>query len=140
MKKTKYIYFFRNFYINVNSTLFGIILISKKHLLWGFSKWPPFKQSVPGLNRDMSLNFYWLRSANHMKSIDKCVKGMKKHVLAKKKQTFTNGLNMGLPKQELKRKSMKGKHTDSQVKKIFWMPQLVKVMLAIWKHLLLDFL
>ena len=50
--------------------------------------------NVPGLNWGLSLNFFGLRSANHMKFTEEYVMYMKMHVLINK--MFTNGLNMGL--------------------------------------------
>ena len=47
------------------------------------------------LNRGLSWKFWWLRNANRVKIIEKCVKCTEKYVLVKK--IFKNGLNMGLP-------------------------------------------
>ena len=52
-------------------------------------------QSVPRLNRDLSPNFWWLKSANHVKSTEDCVMSTEKPVLAKK--MLTNKLNIFLP-------------------------------------------
>ena len=52
------------------------------------------KQNSPGLNRSLSLNFCWLRSANHMKFKEECVMCMKKHVSIK--TLFTNELKIAL--------------------------------------------
>ena len=48
-------------------------------------------QSAPSLNRGLSSNFCWLRSANHVKFTEECVMFMEEHVLIKQKM-FTNGL------------------------------------------------
>ena len=44
------------------------------------------------LNRGLSSNFRWLRSANHVKFTEKCVMCKGKHVLVKKKK-FINWVN-----------------------------------------------
>ena len=44
-----------------------IIFISPKYLFWGYSKWQQIKQSTVGLNRGLSWNIWWIRSANHVK-------------------------------------------------------------------------
>ena len=62
---------------------------------WGYSKWWQIKQSPPGLNRGLSSNFWWLRSAHHEKFTEECVMHTEKHVLVKR--MFTNEQNMGLP-------------------------------------------
>ena len=55
-------------------------------------------KSAPGLNRGLSSNFLWLRSADHVKFTEKCVICTVKQVLVKnkKKNLFTNELNIGL--------------------------------------------
>ena len=40
-------------------------------------------QCAPDLNRDLSSNFWWLRSANHMKFIEEYVMWLEKHALVK---------------------------------------------------------
>ena len=50
-------------------------------------------QSTSGLNRGLSLIFWWLRSTNHVEITEQCVMCQKKHVLVKK--IFINGLNIG---------------------------------------------
>ena len=55
-------------------------------------------QSASGLNRGLLSNFWWLRSANHVKFTEECMMFMEKYVLGTK--MFTNGLNMGLPLQD----------------------------------------
>ena len=52
-------------------------------------------QIATGLNRSLSSNFGWLRSANHVKCTEECVMCTGKHVLVKK--IFTNEQNMDLP-------------------------------------------
>ena len=47
------------------------------------------------VNRGLILNFWWLRSANHVKFTEEHVMSTEKHVLVKK--VFTNGLNMNSP-------------------------------------------
>ena len=71
------------------------ILIPSKYLFWHYSKWWGTKLSAPSLNRSLSRNFWWLKSANHVKFPDEYVMCMKKNVLVK--NMFTNGLNMCLP-------------------------------------------
>ena len=66
------------FFISVNSTLFCIgdiilILQNNVQLFWGYSKWGQIKQNAPGLNRGLSSNFWWLRSANHVKFTEECM-------------------------------------------------------------------
>ena len=51
----------------------------------GYSEWLKIKESASGLNRSISSNFLWLRSANHVKFTEECVMCRKKHVLVKKK-------------------------------------------------------
>ena len=68
----------------------------------------------------MSSNFWWLRRANPVKFTQKCVTHMEKHILIKKKCLQMGKIWVGLYKPELKRKSMKWKHTDFPVKKKFW--------------------
>ena len=51
--------------------------------------------SAPSLNRSLSLKFWWLRSANHVKFTEKCVMCIEKHNVVKK--IFTNGISMNLP-------------------------------------------
>ena len=51
-------------------------------------------QSTSGLNRVLPSNFWWLRSANHVKFTENCVISTYMYVLVKK--MFTNGLNIGL--------------------------------------------
>ena len=53
------------------------------------------QKSVPGLNRVLSSNFWWLKSENYVKSTEECVNCTKKHILVKK--MFTKSLNTGLP-------------------------------------------
>ena len=66
--------FFQHFF-----PLFGIglqkkiILITWKYLFWGYSKWWQINQRTLGLNRGLSSNVWWLRSANHIKSTKECV-------------------------------------------------------------------
>ena len=50
-------------------------------------------QSALELNRGLSSNFWWLRSANHVKFTEECVKCMEKYVLGKK--MFTTRLKLG---------------------------------------------
>ena len=38
---------------------------------------------APGLNKDLSKNFYWLRRTNHVKSTEECVILTEKYVLVK---------------------------------------------------------
>ena len=64
-------------------------------------------QTAPGLNRSLSLNLYWLRSANHVKFT--CVMYREKQVLVK--IIFTNWLNMGLPLQTQIKKTIDGVET-----------------------------
>ena len=72
MRNTK-LHFFRIFshkfkhWIIWNCYIANIILLSLKYLFWGYSKWPQIKQSVPGLNRGLSIIFLFLRSAIHPK-------------------------------------------------------------------------
>ena len=35
-----------------------IILILQKYFFWGFLEWQQIKQSAPGLNRGLPLNFW----------------------------------------------------------------------------------
>ena len=42
-------------------------------------------QSASDLNRGLSLNFLWLRSANHVKFTEACLMYMEMHILLKKK-------------------------------------------------------
>ena len=48
-------------------------------------------QNAPDLNRGLSSNFWWLRSANHVKFTEERVLCTENHVLAKK--NFTNWLD-----------------------------------------------
>ena len=50
-------------------------------------------QSVPGLNRALPLNFWWQRSANHVKFAEEYVMCIEKHFSPK---VFIKGLNMAL--------------------------------------------
>ena len=65
-------------------------------------------QSAPSLNRALSSNFWWLRSTNHVTFTEEYVMCMEIHtnVYKQNKHVF-----------ELKRWSMKWKHTNSPVKK-----------------------
>ena len=74
-------------------------------------------QSAPGLNRDLSRNFLWLRSANHVKFTDEWMIYKEKLVLIK--NMFTNGLNMSLPQWAWVKKTVSGVETHSLVKKKF---------------------
>ena len=71
------------FSINENSALF-VIGLSQKYLFSVYLKWSQAKKSTPGLNRGLSSNFWWLRSANHVKFMGGWVMYMEKHVLVKK--------------------------------------------------------
>ena len=62
--KTKQNNFFTEFFFtNINSVIIWnrfkikIILLAKKHLFCGYSKWRQIKSSVPGLNRGLSSKF-----------------------------------------------------------------------------------
>ena len=60
----------------------------------GYSKWWQIKRNIPGLNGDLSINFWWLKGINHVKFTEESVICAEKHVSFKK--MFTNGLNMDL--------------------------------------------
>ena len=92
-----------------------ISLIPQKYLFCNHLKSWPIKQNAPGLNRGLSSNFYWLRSANHMKFPEECVICIEACFSQK---MFTNRIIMDLPGS--KRQSMKWKHINSQVKKSSW--------------------
>ena len=85
LKKAKWSFFFN----------FFIILFLQKFLFWGNSKRQQIKQGAPSLNRSLSSNLLWLRSANHVKFTEECEMFTKKHVLIRK--MFTNQLDMCLP-------------------------------------------
>ena len=53
-----------------------------KYLFWSCSKW--WSDSVPGLNKGLSSNFWWLIGTNYVKFTEKCVICTEKHVLSKK--------------------------------------------------------
>ena len=53
-------------------------------------------QSVPGLNRGLSSDFRWLRSANHVKLTKECMMCTEKYILVNKKMS-TNREGIGLP-------------------------------------------
>ena len=53
-------------------------------MLSGYSKWWQIKQIVPSLNRGLSSNFCWLRSAYYVKFTAENVMCSEKHVLVKK--------------------------------------------------------
>ena len=88
LEKSKVI-FFLNFFLLCkpcivwNWFIANIILISTKYLFSGNSKWRQMKPSAPGLNRGMSLNFWWLASANYLKFTEEWVMCTQKFVLAK---------------------------------------------------------
>ena len=50
-------------------------------------------QSAQNLNRCVTSNFWWLRSANNVKFTEESVMCMEKNVLVQK--IITNGLNIG---------------------------------------------
>ena len=80
------------------------------------------------LNRGLSSNIWWPRSANDIIFTEQCTVHTKKHILLKK--LFTNGVNIGLPLQVwVKKQSMECKHTNSLVKKKFWAQWSVKKMM-----------
>ena len=60
-----------------------IIFIFQKYLFSGYSKKWHIKQSDPDLNRGLSSNLWWLRSANHVKFTQEYNMCIKKHVLVK---------------------------------------------------------
>ena len=51
------------------------------------------ESNAPTLNRGLSSNFWWMRSANHVKFTEECV--MCEAYFSKK--MFIHGLNIGLP-------------------------------------------
>ena len=74
-------------------------------------------QNAPGLNRGLPSNFWWLRSVNHMKSLEECVMYTENPILVQR--IFTNRLNMRLA-QAWHEKAAHWVETDSPVKKKFW--------------------
>ena len=70
-----------------------------------------------GLNRGLSSNFWWLRSANHLKFTEECVMCMEKHVFVKK--IFTNELNMNFATMCLNWKDSQWKEWKHTLKKKF---------------------
>ena len=64
--KKKEIDFFRKFVV-YNWFQPKIILMFEKYLFSGYSKWQQIKHNDPGLNRGLSLKFWWLRSVKHVK-------------------------------------------------------------------------
>ena len=57
-------------------------------MFWGYSKWQQIKHSTSILNRSLSSNFYWLRSANNVKFTEEYLWCMEKPVVVK--EIFTN--------------------------------------------------
>ena len=98
--------------------------------------------SAPDMNRGLSSNFWWLRSANPVWFTKECVMCTEKHVLVKK--ILTNELNMGLPLQVWVKKIAHGVETYgiSRKEKFQALQSVKKVMLTsgAWKNPSLDFL
>ena len=88
-KKSKILFFQRNFFHKCklwflwNWFIVKVISIEQKYFFWGYLKWQQIKQSVPGLNRGLSLNFWWLKSANHMKFTAEGMICTEKYILLK---------------------------------------------------------
>ena len=69
-------------YIVWNWFIVKIILIVQKYFS-GYLKWWQIKQSATDLNRGLTSEFWWLKSANHMKCTQECVMCRLKHVWVK---------------------------------------------------------
>ena len=80
-------------------------------------------QSTPGWNRSLSLNFWWLKSANYVKFTD--VYGE----ACFNQKMFTYGLNIDLPLQAWIKKTVHEVETYCLLKKKFQVLQSVKEMM-----------
>ena len=69
------------------------------------------------LNRGLSSNFCWLRSANQVKFTEECMMCSQKHVLRKKCLQISSTW-LGHYEPELKNQSIEWKHTDSDKENI----------------------
>ena len=87
--KSKIHFFWIFSLININSNLLEIGLqqklfnLSNIYFFWGYSKWWLIKQSSPGLNRDLSWNLCWLRSAIYVQFTAECVICIEKVFMSK---------------------------------------------------------
>ena len=78
----KFKFFLSKYYV-FNWFIGKITLILEENSFWSYSKWQ-IKESAPTLNRGLSSDFWWLRSANHVKFTE-CMMHMEEHVLEEKK-------------------------------------------------------
>ena len=66
--------------------MLSIQLIISQTFCFEFIQSHSKSNSVPGLNRGLSSDFWQLKSTNHEKFAEECVVCMQKHVLVKKKK------------------------------------------------------
>ena len=74
----------------------GKLSYSRKNICFETLQNSDQSNNASGLTRGMSSNFWWRRSANHMKFTEECAICKKKYVFSKMKKIFTNAQNIGL--------------------------------------------